>query len=435
LPAVALIFRQPARFLLLELRFCASIALLVRRTLFVVVFVWAWMLVPAVAFAQTQQPGGPPSTVRFQAGPLFLNPMIGLTNIGVDDNVFNVASTANPESDFTMTVVPAVDLWLRFGPTWIRTNAREDLVYYQKFESERSANTSVRFDWTIPFNRLVVVPGLVYLNTNDRPGYEIDTRAPRVETGYGGTLELRVGSNSYLGVRGDRRTTNFDETAVFDGTNLQSELNRTVTTEGFTFRLQATPLTGIIFEASGEQDRFEFSPDRNTDSTKFTAGLKFDPAALLKGSATFGYRNFKPASIDVPDYQGSTVAVDLSYVPQDSTKLTLLVGRDVQYSYDVNQPYYLQSGVGGSIDQQIFGPVDGVGRISRQRLDYRDRAGASVPAPDRTDHITSYGGGVGYRMGRDVRIGFNIDKQRRESAIDAKQYDGLRYGFSVTYGL
>jgi Putative beta-barrel porin 2 len=409
--------------------------MLVRRTLLVVVFVWAWVLVPAVAFAQTQQPGGPPSSVRFQVGPLFLNPILGLTNIGVDDNVFNDPSTANPESDFTMTVVPAVDLWLRFGPTWIYTNAREDLVYYQKFESERSANTSVRFNWTIPFNRLVVVPGLVYLNTQDRPGYEIDTRAQRVESGYTGTLELRVGSNTFLGVRGDHRTTDFDETAAYDGTNLRQELNRTVTTEGFTFRLQATPLTGFVFEVSAEQDRFEFSPDRDTDSTHFNAGLKFDPAALLKGSATFGLRNFRPASIDVPAYQGPTVAVDLSYVPQDSTKLTLLVGRDVQYSYDVNQPYYLQSGMGGSIDQQIFGPVDLVGRIGRQRLDYRDRAGASVPEPDRTDRITSYGGGVGYRMGRDVRIGFNIDKQRRESAVDTRQYDGLRYGFAVTYGL
>src|SRR5207344_1323057 len=147
-----------------------------------------------------------------------------------------------------------------------------DLVYYQKFESERSANTNIRFDWTIPFNRLVVVPGLVYLNTNDRPGYEIDTRAPRVESGYAGTLELRIGSKSYLGVRGDRRTTDFDQTAVYDGTNLRTELNPPVTTEGVTFRLQATPLTGIVFEASGEQDRFEFSPDRNTDSTKFTGG-------------------------------------------------------------------------------------------------------------------------------------------------------------------
>jgi hypothetical protein len=38
-------------------------------------------------------------------------------------------------------------------------------------------------------------------------------------------------------------------------------------------------------------------------------------------------------------------------------------------------------------------------------------------------------------MSPDLRIGFNIDKQRRESAVDAKQYDGLRFGFAVTYGL
>jgi len=428
-----LYFRQAARFLLLELRFCASIAMLIRRTPLVVV--WALMLLPTAASAQTQQPGAPPSTVRFQSGPLFLNPMIGLTNIGIDDNVFNEPSTATPDSDFTMTVVPGVDLWLRFGPTWISTSAREDLVYYQKFESERSVNTNVRFNWTIPFNRLVVVPGFVYLNTSDRPGYEIDTRAQRVESGYTGTLELRVGSNTFLGVRGDHRTTDFEETAVYDGTNLRQELNRTVTTEGVTFRLQATPLTAFVFEVSAEQDRFEFSPDRDTDSTHFAGGLKFDPAALLKGSAVFGYRNFRPTAIDVPAYEGPTAAVDVSYVPQDSTKLTLLFGRDVQYSYDATQPYYLQSGVGGSIDQQIFGPVDVVGRISRQRLDYRDRVGVSVAAPERTDHVTSYGGGVGYRMARDLRIGFNIDKQRRESAVQARQYDGLRYGFAVTYGL
>ena len=38
--------------------------MLVRRTHFVVAFVWAWMLVPAIASAQTQQPGGPPPNVQ-----------------------------------------------------------------------------------------------------------------------------------------------------------------------------------------------------------------------------------------------------------------------------------------------------------------------------------------------------------------------------------
>jgi hypothetical protein len=37
-------------------------------------------------------------------------------------------------------------------------------------------------------------------------------------------------------------------------------------------------------------------------------------------------------------------------------------------------------------------------------------------------------------MGRDLRIGFNIDSQDRVSPIDSKQYTGLKYGFAVTYG-
>ena len=108
--------------------------------------------------------------------------------------------------------------------------------------------------------------------------------------------------------------------------------------------------------------------------------------------------------------------------------------RDVQYSYDVNQPYYLLTGATGSISQRIYGPVDAVGRIGADRLEYRDRAGAAVAAADRVDHINSYGGGIGYHMGRDLRIGFNVDRQQRTSVIDSRQYTGLKYGFAVTYG-
>ena len=43
--------------------------------------------------------------------------------------------------------------------------------------------------------------------------------------------------------------------------------------------------------------------------------------------------------------------------------------RDVQYSFEANQPYYLQTGIEGSIAQQIFGPFDVVGRGGVQSLE------------------------------------------------------------------
>jgi hypothetical protein len=46
-----------------------------------------------------------------------------------------------------------------------------------------------------------------------------------------------------------------------------------------------------------------------------------------------------------------------------------------------------------------------------------------------------FGAGLGYHMGRDLRLGFNIDKTQRVSEISLHQYSGLRFGTSVTYGL
>jgi hypothetical protein len=390
-------------------------------------------LAPTGAVAQSGDPGAPPPTVRLRLGPLFLNPTIGLTGAGVDDNVFNDPDQV-AKSDYTATLSPATDLWLRFGPTWINGTVKEDLVYYQKYASERSANGSVRVNWLIPLNRLTLNPGISYLNTRARPGFEIDTRAQRSEIDYNGSIELRVASKTFVGVRGDRRTTTFDENATYLGRSLQDSLNRTVTNTGLTVRHQATPLTSITFDVSRALDRFEFSPVRDADSTQISGGVKFDPAALIKGAATFGYRDFKPASGAVPGYQGSTAAVDLSYVALGTTKLTVTASRDVQYSFDINQPYYLQTGVTGSIGQQIYGPLDVVARIGAQRLDYRSSAGAAVALANRVDRIRLYGAGIGYHLGRDMRLGFNVDQQQRTSPIDARQYTGLVYGFAVTYG-
>ena len=54
--------------------------------------------------------------------------------------------------------------------------------------------------------------------------------------------------------------------------------------------------------------------------------------------------------------------------------------------------------------------------------------------PNRTDHIKTYGGGVGYGMTQDLRIGFNIDREQRVSPIPIQEYEGLRYGTAITYG-
>ena len=45
------------------------------------------------------------------------------------------------------------------------------------------------------------------------------------------------------------------------------------------------------------------------------------------------------------------------------------------------------------------------------------------------------GGGLGIHMGQTLRLGFNVDKERRTSVLADRQYNGLKYGSSITYGL
>ena len=129
------------------------------------------LVVPVSVLAQSES-GGPPATVRMRIGPLFLNPTLALSNAGVDNNVFN--TNEDPKSDFTVTITPATDLWLRFGPTWIQSNIKEDIVWFNRYASERSANNTYTVSWFVPLNRLTLKPTWTYLNTRQRPGFEID---------------------------------------------------------------------------------------------------------------------------------------------------------------------------------------------------------------------------------------------------------------------
>jgi hypothetical protein len=182
-------------------------------------------------------------------------------------------------------------------------------------------------------------------------------------------------------------------------------------------------------------DRFEFAPERDADSTQMSIGLAFASDALISGSARVGFRRFIPQAADVPDFKGGTTNVSLSYAARETTRFSLLASRDVQYSFDSTQPYYLLAGFTAVAQQRLFGPFDLEGRLGRQRLSYRDRAGVVVAVLGRVDHAQTYGGGLGFHVGSDLRLAFNLEHQRRLSEVANRNYSGLRIGMTATYGL
>ena len=392
------------------------------------------MLRGAPAFAQAD--GGPdPSTVRVRIGPLMMNPTISISNVGIDHNVFNDPPDKAPKQDFTFTVVPLSDFWLRAGNTWITASLNESINWYQKYASERTANNSYKVGWFYNGSRMTFKTDGTYTTARERPGFEIDTRAAHKDLAFNGAIDFNMFAQTFIGVTASRAQTRFASDAEFNGTNLQTSLNRVTSTYGLTARHNLTPLTTLSFSATRAVDRFEFSPDRDTTTTTAQGTIALAPAALVRGSVSFGYTDFKPADPTLPGYQGTVANADVTYVFLGSTRFALTGGRNVQYSYDILQPYYIQSRIGGSIAQQLFGPFDVQVRGDVAFLDYRNRAGAKVEVADRQDRVTTVGVGLGFHMGRDLRLSFNVDQNNRDTKVLEHAYEKFLIGTALTYGI
>jgi len=138
----------------------------------------------------------------------------------------------------------------------------------------------------------------------------------------------------------------------------------------------------------------------------------------------------------MPDFSGLVANAELSYAFRGMTRFTVGVSRDIYFSFEVLEPFYIQPGLTLSVTQQVSGPWDVQARSGWYRLNYQQAQPLEgATSAGRVDRYTTWGGGVGYRVGRDIRVGFNIDYFRRESIIYTQAFEGLRGGMAVTYAL
>jgi hypothetical protein len=368
-----------------------------------------------------------PETVPVSMGPVLIRPAVSVA-AGGDSNVFNDTAAAK-RGDFTLTATPRADVWVRAGRTWLAGSAAEDLSWFRQYASERTTGGRYSIGWVAPLGRVSASAIGQVARVQERPGFEVDLRARRHDRGAAGAVEVSASQSLFLGVRGELRRVEFEH-QTFRNVGLDQALNRTETVGGVTARYELTPLTALTVEALVRRDRFQLSPVRDSDSHEVRVGARFDPFALLKGTAQIGYKRFRPLASALPSYDGATANVDLAFVARESTRLGLRVLRDVEYSYTLTEPYYVLTGVTATIAQRVVGPIDVQAKAEGHRLAYRTTAGVATPAGP-VDTVRIVGGSVGYRLGRGSRIGVTLDHQRRVSLTDERAYAGWRYGLTL----
>jgi len=386
---------------------------------------------PAAAQSATDSNGY--ESARFRVGPLRLTPSIALSDIGVDSNVFN--DPVNPRSDSTLAIGPASDFWINPGPTRVKVHASVQYLYYSKYENQRSWNTGNEARWDLPLARMTPFIGGSYTNTRQRPGYEIDTRAHQKTLEYGGGTSLKLTGKSELLMFMTRTSVEFDEEEQFLGAALATALNRKTNREEAQFRQKLTPLTTFLVRFDAAQDRFDHEPLRDTNSYRVMSGFEFKPFALISGTAAVGFRRFNVLSDRVSDYNGLAADVSVKYSIA-RTMFDVHAARDLDFSFEQLLPYYTLTDRGVTVTQRLTRGWDVLGRVAWQSLSYKSFDVLSA-LPPRTDHASTYGGGVGYRIAPTLRAGLEINSYRRnapDASID-RDFNGVRIFGSVSYGL
>jgi hypothetical protein len=370
-------------------------------------------------------------------GPFYADPALQLKQLGIDGNVFN--TDRNTKSDFTFTIMPKADVWLPVARRALfQVTGATDLVYYAQYETERSVDPQYALRGEVYLHRLKLFGASSYVNTRQRPNHEIDTRSRHVEDGLTAGAGVTVTPTFSVEFAASRLKTRYDDDAEFDGTQLQQTLNRDTEGINVTARQKLTPLTSVGVRYDRFRDAFVYSPTRDSRSYRVMPGVEFKPRALVNGSAYVGFRKFTPT---VPEalapFSGLVAELGLSYTLLGATTLGVTYDRDLTYSYEEFQPFFVDNSVGVSVRRAIGRKFDAILSADRHTYEYSDAIGG-VPSLDgvqRVDVTLTYAGSIRYRVGRDGGIGFGVSYWQRESTTKQfHDYDSLRIGSSMSFG-
>ena len=396
----------------------------------------AALATPATALAQLPPPptgpaGDPAETARVRIGPLFLQPEFGLKDVGLDNNVFN--DPENPQKDWAGTVSLGMLAGLRFGPTRLTVKTNTDYVYYARFKDERSIDGQTRYQFEVRSPRLR--PWIAYekSKTHARAGFEVDERAGRVIPTYEAGAEVKIGFRLSARLIGRQVKTDYQDEESFRGVDLEQTLDFTNRGGLAELHYELSPLSSLRLSAAVQQARFRTATIRDADDVSFTLGIEGRQGAGMEGYVDVGWKERKSADPAGGTYTGLIARGSAAIILFEEVRVAVGLDRDTQWSYEEFYTFYVQSGASAIVTWRAHQRLDIEGRARHHWLDYKH--GVDERAVLRTDKTFAYGGGIGFfiRGYPGTRVGLHVERSARQSVLDDRRFDTLRYYTNVGF--
>lgn len=389
-----------------------------------------WMMIVALlasaSGAAAQELVGEPV---FVSGPVAWSPSVTLTEFGYDDNVF-LENADTALRDITGTLTPAVAARISSPRLELGGAASVDLVYFERYVDQRAINQSYNGRAAVTVSLFQPFVAGEWERVRDRQSPEVDTRARR--QGHTATVGLGLFtlSRASLTLGVSRGLVEYAVGQTFNGASLARELDRNSESATIGFNFNLTPLTSITATGLVMRDRYRRVSGKDQRSESVTVGVAFAPDAVIRGYASVGYSRLTVEDPGAIPFAGITTDVDVSYAVFDTTRVSARFSRATAAS--IHEPYYLQTLVGGSVQQAFLGPTDLVFRASRQILDYQGLPSRNIEA--HLDYVNAMAAGVIVNLSGNSAIDITYELANRDAQDPNQQFERRRLITSVSLG-
>jgi hypothetical protein len=355
----------------------------------------------------TPLPEEPPTDALYRLGPVMVSPRLTIPEIGHDSNAFNDA--VEPKDDFIIKFTPEVDLFTDAGLLRVVVRSGSTFTYFHRYDSERSIAEQVRGRVAARLGRFRPWIGGASVRSDERTS-EIDIRANRSDREISAGVEFDVTPLAALTVAATRQRVRFADATSLRELPLSEALDRTTEMASAGLRLAATPFTSVTLRGYASRDVFAFSPDRNARARGGEVEVSFSPEAVIRGHLALGYRQQNADDESIASYGGLTGRGGVTTMLLWHALLGVNYVRDLQYSFDRREGYYVETGADVAYTQRLGGPFDVQVTVAQRALDYNAR----VTEPARSEVLRSYQGGIGYSLDNGSRFGISYEFAERD---------------------
>jgi hypothetical protein len=361
---------------------------------------------------------------KLRLGPLRLVPVIRITDVGYDSNVYFADEGRPAVADATATLSPELrGYWLAGSSIILSATENPEFLAYAKEMALRSFSNSfsASLRW-LALRRFSLAAEYHDLSHVRRSLSELDRRIRDTVSGAAGSLFFETPRGTAVGVRGGVDDFRYLDVASGDPDDIYGRsLDRRETAAGFEVTYRIFSQSRLFSAVTWRRYDFRYpeSAWRDASSVEASGGVRFPLAGSARGTVRFGWKSFRPDSPDEKPFAGLVAGTDVS-LRLGRVALTLGLDRDNAFSYIESAYYYIDTSVRAGLSLYLFRSFRLDASVAYGTMAYPEPQeiwidGAPVVIERREDVQRTWSAGPVVRISGTVGLGLTFNVYRRTS--------------------